>query len=328
MNNDAPLLQVRGLQVNFQTRAGVVSAVDGADLYINKAEIVGLVGESGSGKTATGLSILRLLPKPAGRISNGEILLGNKNILKLSPQKMGMIRGCRISMTFQDPMTYLNPVMRVGDQIVEAILQHQQITKARAKKNAIDWMADLRIPEPNRTFNAYPHQLSGGMKQRILIAIALSCKPSLIIADEPTTALDATIQLQIIDLLFSIRERFNTAILLITHDLGVISELCDRVYVMYAGQILEHGNVGEIMTNPNNPYTKALLKSARSIYEYHETLYTIPGSVPSLTTPPQGCRFRPRCSHASDICLKKPPETATNQQGGSFCWLHYNGTSK
>jgi len=290
-----------------------------------QAEIVGLVGESGSGKSATGLSILQLLPKPTGQTVGGEILLGEVDLLSLSPKEMEAIRGCQVSMTFQDPMTFLNPVMRVGEQIVEAILQHNaEVTHKQAKQIAIDWMTSLRISEPVRTFEAFPHQLSGGMKQRILFAIALSCRPSLIIADEPTTALDATIQRQIIELLLSIRERFATAILLITHDLGVVSELCDRVYVMYAGQVLEHGNVFDLMTHPHHPYTKALLTSARSIDEYHEALYTIPGSVPSLIDPPQGCRFRTRCPHTMEICAKRPPETPLAEQGGSMCWMHFD----
>lgn len=317
-----PLLHVRNLSVSYQTRLGMVDAVDSVSFEVNEGEIVGLVGESGSGKSTVGLSMIRLLPEPAGKIVSGEILLNDSNLVIKDHQAMQGIRGREIAMTFQDPMTYLNPVMRVGDQIVETIRSHQPVKVERAHEIALEWIANVHITEPERIFQAYPHQLSGGMRQRILLAIALSCDPQLIIADEPTTALDVTIQREIIDLMLSIRERFKTAILLITHDLGVVSEICDRVYVMYAGQIFEHAEIDDIILNPQNPYTQALLRSARSIDEYRETLYAIEGSAPSLINPPPGCRFRDRCPQALERCVEEPPTFLTEKGSWSKCWLH------
>jgi peptide/nickel transport system ATP-binding protein len=322
MMNGKPLLQVRDLVVQFKTRQGLVQAVDHISFDVNEGEIVGIVGESGSGKSTVGLTILQLLPQPAGRIAGGQINYRGKDLLKLKPKHMQAVRGEQISMTFQDPMTFLNPVMKIGDQIVETILHHQDITKKEAAEVALEWIANVRINEPQRVFNSYPHQLSGGMRQRVLIAIALSCEPSLIIADEPTTALDVTIQRGIIELLISIRDRFNTAILLITHDLGVVSEMCDRVYVMYAGQIFETTDVDNAVMNPQNPYTQALLRSARSIDEYHTTLYSIGGSAPSLIAPPSGCRFRDRCPQTFERCKDEPPMFPIVNGGWSKCWLH------
>jgi oligopeptide/dipeptide ABC transporter ATP-binding protein len=264
---------------------------------------------------------MRLLPRPAGRITGGHALLDGKDLFQLSDHDMRRVRGNEISMTFQDPMTYLNPVMRVGDQIVEGILQHQPVDRSEARRIAIEWISNVLITEPERVFGSYPFQLSGGMRQRILIAIALACRPSLLIADEPTTALDVTIQREILDLVQSIRSRFGTAILLVTHDLGVVSELCDRVYVMYAGHILEHGDVRQVLREPQNPYTKALLRSAKSIDEFHETLYTIDGTVPSLIDPERGCRFRRRCPLAFEKCIEEPPLFTTPSGAESKCWL-------
>jgi oligopeptide/dipeptide ABC transporter ATP-binding protein len=320
--SDIPLLQINNLVAQFQTRDGIVRAIANANLEIYEGEIVGLVGESGSGKSTLGLSIVQLLPAPEGEIVSGEILYKGKDLLDFSPQEIRVTRGCEISMTFQDPMTYLNPVMRVGDQITEAILRHQEVNSNTAVRIAIQLIEKVRIPDPERIFEAFPHQLSGGMRQRILIAIALSCNPNLIIADEPTTALDVTIQQGIIELLKSIREDLRTAILLITHDLGVVSEMCERVYVMYAGQILEHGSVEEIIDDPKNPYTRALLLSAKSIDEFHETLYAIGGTTPSLINPISGCRFRDRCQYAFDQCVDEPPIVHTTASSWSKCWLH------
>lgn len=319
--NDSALLRVKDLSIHFRARLGTVQAVDKVSFDIRAGEVVGLVGESGSGKSTVGRALIHLLP-PSARIVNGSILYRGQDLMTLGRDAIRQIRGSEISMTFQDPMTYLNPVMRIGDQIVEAILQHRQISRKEAWARALEWIANVRITEPERVARSYPHQLSGGMRQRILIAIALSCEPSLMIADEPTTALDVTIQREIIDLLLSIRDRFQTAILLITHDLGVVSELCDRVYVMYAGQVFEHADINSIVAHPQNPYTRALLRSARSIDEFHATLYTIAGNAPSLVNPPQGCRFTNRCPDSFQRCGEEPPTFPTVTGGWSKCWLN------
>jgi len=315
------LLQVRDLGVDFRTRAGLVQAADSVSLQVGQSEIVGLVGESGSGKSTVGLALMRLLPRAAQVRPGSSILLNGMDLLTLPPRRMRRVRGNEISMTFQDPMTFLNPVVRVGNQIVEAIREHQTVTPDEARRIALDWIDHVRITEPERVFDSYPFQLSGGMRQRVLIAIALSCRPSLLIADEPTTALDVTIQREILDLVVSIRDRFQTSILLITHDLGVVSEICDRVYVMYGGQVFEHGEVDSVLTSPHNPYTQALLKSARSIDEFDRKLYSLDGTVPSLLDPPRGCRFRDRCPHAFDRCVHQPPLFSTPAGGASRCWL-------
>ena len=320
--SEEPLLQVHGLSVRFRVSAGHVHAVDEVSLDVNRGEIVGLVGESGSGKSTVGLALMRLLPQGVGEITAGTIRLDGTDLVQLNEDEMRRARGRDVSMTFQDPMTYLNPVMRVGDQIVEAIRQHQSVNQRDARQIALEWIENVLITEPERVFQAYPFQLSGGMRQRILMAIALSSRPSLLIADEPTTALDVTIQREIMDLIGSLRARFKTAMLLVTHDLGIVAELCDRVYVMYAGKIVEHGNVGSVMRRPQHPYTRALLRSARSIDEYHETLYALEGGVPSLIEPPVGCRFRARCPEAFDRCTDDPPLFLTPQGSFSKCWLH------
>jgi oligopeptide/dipeptide ABC transporter ATP-binding protein len=316
-----PLLQVRDLRVEFGTRAGVVRAVDGVNLDVGRGEIVGLVGESGSGKSTVGLSIVRLLPRAARIGEQGSVLVKGTNLLTLPLAQMRRIRGSEISMTFQNPMTYLNPVARIGTQIVEAITEHQQVSRSEANRIALEWIANVRITDPERVFRSYPFQLSGGMRQRVLIAIALSCQPSLLIADEPTTALDVTIQREILELMLSIRDRFGTSILLITHDLGVVSEIADRIYVMYAGQILEQGTVGSVLAAAQNPYTKALLRSAHDIDEFRPVLYALDGSVPSLIDLPPGCRFRDRCPSAFERCVEEPPMFTTPTGGESRCWL-------
>jgi oligopeptide/dipeptide ABC transporter ATP-binding protein len=323
-NDQRPLLDVCDLSVHYHTRDGIVHAVDHVYFEVNEAEIVGLVGESGSGKSTVGLGLVQLLPKPAGVIAGGEVWLNGKDLLRQNENAMQKVRGCEISMTFQDPMTYLNPVIRVGDQITEGVLLHQDISKSEAKQIAIEWISNVRITEPKRVYAAYPHELSGGMRQRILIAMALACEPDCIIADEPTTALDVTIQREIMDLLLSIRDRFNTSILVITHDLGVVSELCDSIYVMYAGSIMEYGEIYNLVKNPQHPYTQALLRSAVSIDEFHETLYAVGGFVPSLVNLPVGCRFRPRCPEAMDICNENPPAFLLESGGWARCWLHEN----
>ena len=282
---------------------------------------MGLVGESGSGKSSVALAAMRLLPPGTVVTAAGGVSLEGQDLLALSPRAMRGVRGARISMTFQDPMTFLNPVIRVGDQIMEAILAHQDVTRGAAREIALRWIADVRITEPERVLGSYPFHLSGGMRQRVLIAMALACRPSLLIADEPTTALDVTIQREILDLMLSIRDRFGTSILLVTHDLGVVSEICDRMYVMYAGQIVEEGTVATVLTEPHNPYTRALLRSARSIDEYEPVLYALEGSVPTLLHVPIGCRFRDRCPVAFDRCVEPPPLLPIESGGHSRCWL-------
>jgi oligopeptide/dipeptide ABC transporter ATP-binding protein len=264
---------------------------------------------------------MRLLPPGASITASGGIRLLGQDLLALSDRAMRRVRGARVSMTFQDPMTFLNPVIRVGDQITEAILAHQDVTPGKARELALQWISDVRITEPERVFRSYPFHLSGGMRQRVLIAMALACRPSLLIADEPTTALDVTIQREILDLMLSIRDRFGTSILLVTHDLGVVSEICDRMYVMYAGQIVEEGAVTSVLTQPHNPYTQALLRSARSIDEYEPVLYSLEGSVPTLIDIPTGCRFRDRCPLAFERCIEPPPLIAVPGGGESRCWL-------
>jgi oligopeptide/dipeptide ABC transporter ATP-binding protein len=318
---DQPLLAVRDLTVGFRTRSGLVRAVDGVSMDVGRREIVGLVGESGSGKSTVGLSLMRLLAPAAVVGNDSRIILDGTDILSLPPREMRAVRGKVVSMTFQDPMTYLNPVVRVGNQIVEAIREHQDVSAAEARRIALEWIANVRITEPERVYSAYPFHLSGGMRQRILIAIALSCGPSLLVADEPTTALDVTIQREILELLASIRERYGTSILFITHDLGVVSEVCDRIFVMYAGQIVEQGNVMSALSAPDHPYTQALLRSARSIDEFRPELYSLDGSVPSLIDLPPGCRFRERCPQAHARCIDVPPFFPTPSGGMSRCWL-------
>jgi peptide/nickel transport system ATP-binding protein len=316
-----PLLSVRDLSVTFATRGGPLRAVDRASLDVAPGEIVGLVGESGSGKSTVGLSLMSLLPGAATLEDGSSIVLNERELASLRGSELRAIRGREIAMTFQDPMTFLNPLVRVGDQIAEAVRQHQGLRGREADAVALQAIRDVQITEPERVFGSYPFQLSGGMRQRLLIAIALSCRPKLLIADEPTTALDVTVQREILDLLVSVRARFDTAILLITHDLGVVAEVCDRVYVMYAGQVFEHGAALEVLSTPRNPYTAALLRSARSIDEFEPVLYALEGSVPSPMNPPTGCRFRERCPSAFDRCVEPPPLFATPSGSSSRCWL-------
>jgi peptide/nickel transport system ATP-binding protein len=315
-----PLLAVRNMSITFRTRGGLLRAVDRVSLDVGHGEIVGLVGESGSGKSTMGLSLMQLLPAAATIDANSEVQLDGRQIASATPAEMRRIRGREIAMTFQDPMTFLNPLVRVGEQIAEAVREHQALGRKDARAAALQSIRDVQITEPERVYDSYPFQLSGGMRQRLLIAVALSCQPKLLIADEPTTALDVTVQREILDLLVSIRDRSGTSVLLITHDLGVISEICDRVYVMYAGQVFESGTATDLLSAPSNPYTSALLRSARSIDEYHPVLYSLEGSVPSPIDPPPGCRFRERCPSAFERCVDEPPLFPTDG-GTSRCWL-------
>lgn len=304
--NREPLLSVRKLETSFFTKAGVVKAVDGVSYDIAKGQTVGIVGESGCGKSVTSFSILGLLSHP-GRVTGGAVYFKGKNLLDLSPADMRRLRGKQIAMIFQEPMTALNPVLTIGKQISEQILAHEDNSTAQARERSIELLKLVGIPSPERRVDDYPHQLSGGMRQRAMIAMALSCNPELLICDEPTTALDVTIQAQILDLLQHLQEKFHMSVQFITHDLGVISELADRVVVMYAGTIVEEARADTIFSAPRHPYTVGLLESIPKIDEQHARLKTIPGAVPSLLALPQGCRFQNRCARASDICRQLAP---------------------
>jgi peptide/nickel transport system ATP-binding protein/oligopeptide transport system ATP-binding protein len=309
VNSDI-LLHIKDLHTYFYTDEGVFKAVDGIELFIRRGETLGLVGESGCGKSVSALSVLRLIQQPPGRILKGEIIFDNRNLLKLNEPQMRQIRGNRISMIFQEPMTSLNPVFSVGDQIAEAIWLHQKLSKRKAVDLAIQMLKKVGIPDPERRVHEYPHQMSGGMRQRVMIAMALCCNPEILIADEPTTALDVTIQAQILDLMNKVKKDFSASILLITHDLGVIAEMATSVAVMYAGKIVEYANVIELFTKPEHPYTKGLMDSIPKMaipVPDDRMLYTIPGVVPSLIGLPEGCSFRERCSKAFDLCSKKAP---------------------
>ena len=303
----AHLLEVNDLQTHFPTRAGLVRAVDGVSFYLDRGELLGLVGESGCGKSMTALSVMRLI-SPPGKIVNGEILFDGKDLLKLSDAEMREMRGDDIAMIFQDPMTSLNPVFTVGEQIAEALRLHRKLSRAEARKATIEAMREVAIPDPARRLDDYPHQLSGGMRQRIMIAMALACNPKLLIADEPTTALDVTIQAQILELLDELRKQRDLAVLLITHDLGVVAEVADRVAVMYTGRIVEESPVEELFARPKHPYTEGLLRSVPKLTAEDvikkERLETIEGVVPSPTDLPPGCHFAPRCVHRMPRCTE------------------------
>ncbi len=310
-----PLLEVRDLQTTFDLGRGVgIRAVDGVSFSIDPGETLAIVGESGSGKSVTSLSIMGLLPKGAGRITRGQILLRGRDLVPLPEREMRRIRGKDIGMIFQEPMTSLNPVHTLGHQISEVIIEHQGLTRAKAHERAVEMLALVGIPEPRKRADSYPHQMSGGMRQRAMIAMALSCQPSLLIADEPTTALDVTIQAQILELMKDLQKQLGMAIIFITHDLGVVAEVSDRVVVMYASQVVESGPVADIFERPQMPYTAGLLKSIPRLGSSaaHKRLDTIPGQVPMLSRLPAGCRFRPRCAHAHAACgLSEPPLTQT-----------------
>lgn len=303
-----PLLIIQDLKTYFFTSYGTIRAVDGVSLKIYENDAVGLVGESGSGKTVTSLSVMRLVPEP-GRIIQGKILFHDQNLLELSEREMRKIRGKKIAMSFQDPMTYLNPVMRVGSQIAESIALHQDLDKSDALKKAIEIMELMRISSPREVAMSYPHQLSGGMRQRALLAMAISCNPDLLIVDEPTTALDIIVGVQIIELLTELRTKLNTSLLLITHDLRVVKQLCENMAVMYLGNIVEYGNIQRIFVNPLHPYTEALLRSFIRIDERKDKpLKTIKGWIFDPLNPPTGCKFHPRCQYAKEICKRQLPE--------------------
>lgn len=327
---EQPLLNIRALETHFFTDDGLARAVDGVSYALAKGETVGVVGESGCGKSVTALSVLRLIPNPPGRIVSGEIMFEGTNLLDLSPAEMRRIRGNDISMIFQEPMTSLNPVFTIGNQIAEAVRLHQGLSNREAINKAIEMLTLVGIPEPSRRVHEYPHQLSGGMRQRAMIAMALSCNPKVLVADEPTTALDVTIEAQILDLMRNLQSELGTAIIMITHDLGVVAEMARKVVVMYAGKVVEQAPVEQIFGDPNHPYTQGLLNSLPSADlgkasggDKHR-LQEIPGIVPSLLNLPPGCKFASRCPKAMAVCEEKePPLEQVSADHLSACWLNH-----
>ena len=325
-NQIKPLLEVKALKTYFYTEDGVVKAVDGVDFYVNPGEVMGLVGESGCGKSVTSLSIMRLI-SPPGKIVSGEILFEGKDLVRASEEEMTKVRGNRVSMIFQQPQTALNPVFKVGDQIAEVLSVHQNMGKEKGHARAVELIQMVGIPDPERRAQAYPHELSGGQAQRVMIAMALACVPDLLIADEPTTALDVTIQAQILDLMRNLRKNIGTAIILITHDLGVVADMAERVAVMYAGQIVEQADVVNLFETPLHPYTQGLIGSIPILGKLKERLEVIPGSVPNLVNLPAGCRFAPRClsrtKYALHICTEKEPGLVEHGPKHLVrCWLY------
>jgi len=315
------LVEVKNLKTHFFTEEGVVKAVDGVDFEIAPGETVGIVGESGCGKSVTSLSIMRLVESPPGRIVEGEIMFKGRDLTKISEKEMRKIRGNEISMIFQEPMTSLNPVYTVGDQISEAIILHKKASKKEARSQAVEMLRKVGIPLPEQRVDEYPHQLSGGMRQRVMIAMALSCDPELLIADEPTTALDVTIQAQILDLMNSLKKEFGMAIMMITHDLGVIAEVSDRIAVMYAGRIMEYTDANSLFQNPMHPYTWGLMRSIPLLHKEVEKLDAIPGIVPSPLDFPAGCKFNTRCFLADEQCHQEEPPIEEREDGHQVrCW--------
>jgi len=315
-----PVLSVRSLQVEFVTRRGTLRAIDDVSFDIAKGEVLGVVGESGAGKSVTGLAAIGLIDRP-GRISGGEILLSGTRIDDLPPEQMRRIRGKRIGMIFQDPLTSLNPLYRVGEQIVETIRTHMSLSEQAARKRAIDLLAEVGIPAPEKRIDAYPHEFSGGMRQRVVIALAICAEPELIIADEPTTALDVSVQAQIISLIKRLGRDHGTAVMLVTHDMGVIAETSDRVAVMYSGRIAEIGPVQDVVRNPLHPYAKGLMGAIPTLAGEDKRLVQIPGSMPRLSAIPPGCSFNPRCGFAFDRCRVERPEPIRHGAQSVACHL-------
>ena len=320
------ILEVKDLRVHFHTLEGTVKAVNGVSFALNKGETLGLVGESGCGKSVTALSLLRLIPSPPAHIAGGRVMLNEENLVNVPDERMRQIRGAQISMIFQEPMTSLNPVFTIGHQIAETFRIHQNMEGAAARTATVEVLSKVQIPAPQKRLKEFPHQLSGGMRQRVMIAMALACNPDILIADEPTTALDVTIQAQILDLMLALRQELGTAILMITHDLGVIAETAQRVVVFYAGKVMESGDVRTIFKNPFHPYTLGLLSSVprlgRRSKQGKSRLQEIPGTVPSMYELPRGCLFAPRCNWAMDICRQDHPELRTLEPGHQVCcWL-------
>lgn len=323
--NEDTILQVRELQTYFKTDAGILKAVDGISFDVHKGETLGLVGESGCGKSVTNLSIMRLVPSPPGKIVGGEVFYNGQDILKMSEKELRNIRGNKISMIFQDPMTSLNPFLRISTQMIETIMLHQNKTKKEAREKAIRMLGEVGIPNPEKRIDCYPHQFSGGMRQRVMIAMALSCNAELLIADEPTTALDVTIQAQILELIQKMNEKFNTAVILITHDLGVVAGMCDNVCVMYAGKIVERAPTDELFAHPMHPYTEGLIASVPKLESdgKKEKLFSIEGQPPNVIDLPPCCPFHPRCHKAMEVCkCAYPPTKQIDAKHSVACWLH------
>ena len=323
MKDEEILLEVSGLKTYFKDRKGLVPAVDGVDFTLRKGETLGIVGESGCGKSVTSMSILHLLP-PEGRIVDGTIRFKGRDITHLPPDEMTKLRGKEIAMIFQEPMTSLNPVYTVGWQISEMIRQHEKVSKKEAREKAIEMLRLVNIPAPEKRVDEYPHELSGGMRQRVMIAMALACDPELLIADEPTTALDVTIQAQILDLMRHLKQTLNTSIMMITHDLGVVAEMSDYVLVMYAGMVMEYSDVNTLFAEPLHPYTQGLMKALPRMGEIQDKLYVIEGTVPSLYELPTGCRFWPRCPYATERCKGEVPELYEVGERKVRCFLYQN----
>lgn len=324
MDNRNKILQVKDLQTTFFTDSGEIPAVDHIDFHVNEGEVLGIVGESGCGKSVTSLSIMGLVPKPPGEIVGGQILFEDRDLLEMSERQMREIRGNEIAMIFQEPMTSLNPLFTIGNQMIEAILIHEKKwSKKKASARAVEMLKLVGLPRASDLMKEYPHQLSGGMRQRVMIAMALVCDPKVLIADEPTTALDVTIQAQILKLMKDLNTRLNTAVLLITHDLGVVAETCERVIVMYSGQIIEEASAKTIFENPQHPYTKGLIQSVPDMRYKKDRLYSIAGNVPRPGTIKQGCRFAARCEFAFDRCLQESPELfETSNAHKTRCFLY------
>lgn len=324
MKNEV-VLEVKNLKTHFISKKGIAKAVDGIDFVLRRGETLGIVGESGCGKSMTSLSILRLIPSPPGKIVDGEILLNGKDLVKMSNEELRKIRGNQISMIFQEPMTSLNPVIPVGEQIAEALRLHQGLSKRQAWDKSVEMIGLVGIPSPEKRAKQEPFQLSGGMRQRIMIAMALACTPEVLIADEPTTALDVTIQAQILEIMKDLQKKIGMGIIFITHDLGVVAEMCDQVGVMYAGQIVEHQNSANLFKNPLHPYTQGLIGSLPKLYEDQEELQIIEGTVPSPYDYPDGCRFAERCPFAQKMCIEKQPELIQYDEDMKVrCWKYTN----
>ena len=322
MNHSETLLEIKDLCVEFKTMAGTVHAVDHLSYTLHRGEKLGIVGESGSGKSVSSLAMMQLIPNPPGKVTGGQILYNGKDLVKLSEREMQKIRGNEISMIFQEPMTSLNPIIRCGKQIAESLRLHRGMKKKEAMEEAIKMMQAVGIANPQARAYEYPHQMSGGMRQRVMIAMALACQPQILIADEPTTALDVTIQAQILDLIRDLNQEMNTSVVFITHDLGVVAEMCTRVIVMYAGEIVEEAPVEVLFNNPTHPYTEGLIASVPKLGSGVKVLPSIPGSVPDLSMLPKGCRFAPRCKYATERCHNEEPDLfEVSEHQKCRCWL-------
>jgi len=317
------LLRISNLKTYFYTLKGIVKAVDGVDIEIERGETVGIVGETGSGKSVTALSIMRLIPEPPGKIVDGKILFKGENLLEKTPEEMREIRGRNITMVFQEPMTCLNPVLSIGDQISEVFRRHRNMNKTEALQASIKMIERVGIADPSLVVKKFPHELSGGMRQRVMTAIALACNPDLLIADEPTTALDVTVTVQILELMRNLIKDYGTSLLFITHSLEVIAQMCNKVYVLYAGHVMEYADVRSIFKNHKHPYTTGLINCIPKIGEYRRRLEDIPGFVPYMINPPPGCRFSPRCQHAKRVCSREKPEMIQIDKGHYVACHHY-----